>query len=51
VASIGSLTALFDFVYLVSSATWVESVERLDELLPPSGWLDRFLPRWAAQML
>ncbi|HEX6537041.1 MAG TPA: hypothetical protein VF041_20825 [Gemmatimonadaceae bacterium] len=51
VAGRASLTAVFDFVYLVASATWVESVDDLDRLIPRSSWLQRMMARWEAQVL
>jgi hypothetical protein len=51
VAGRGSLTAVFDFVYLVASTTWLESKADLDRLLPRPGWFDRMMARWEAQVL
>lgn len=51
VAGDGALTAVFDFVYLVASATWLESVDDLDRMIPRSSWFDRLLARWEAQVL
>jgi hypothetical protein len=45
-AGYASLTGLLDFAYLVASATWVDSVQELNKLLPPPSWLDRFLAWW-----
>ena len=46
-----SLTAVFDFVYLVASATWVDSGDDMDGLIPRSDWFHRLLARWEAQVL
>jgi hypothetical protein len=51
VAGRASLTAVFDFVYLVASATWVDSVDDMDGLIPRSDWFHRLLARWEAQVL
>ncbi|HEU4641138.1 MAG TPA: hypothetical protein VFS44_01700 [Gemmatimonadaceae bacterium] len=51
VAGRATLTAAFDFVYLVASASWVDSVSDLDRLLPRSGWFERLLASWEAQVL
>ena len=51
VAGRASLTAVFDFVYLVASATWVDSGDDMDGLIPRSDWFHRLLARWEAQVL
>lgn len=51
VAGPGSLTAVFDFVYLVSSATWIESLDDLERFLPRPDWFSRKMARWQAQVL
>jgi hypothetical protein len=51
VAGDGGFTALLDFVYLVASGTWVDTVEQLDRLVPPAHGLERWLARWAGPEL